>query len=258
MLIIQRTLNRVKPYLNTLTAQQYDFYKSAEAPSSRTLENRSGKSWNQILYEIGLPIPPDRQALARASNKLHLIEKEIINRLGVGWNESTFYVKKKVFKPDSSYIDKVYHGDKQLLILDVKLCICSSYITIYKYLPIFQEHTRQKQLTFFTDWIGDIPDVETITTDNEGQQSFFGNNNILYIAYLTGKPIKNIAAGGHIIINSDRKRKRLPGDMEVRFINFMDIAKLYCQISDIAFDAWKVQDLLDEAQGIKEEITGIR
>ena len=230
---IRRTFQQVKPYLPTLSPSQYNFYKAMHLPTAQTIMQKMSKPWNKILQDIGLPCPLDRDTLSRLSNSLHLLEKKLVKTLGLGWDETTFSIKNhKKLRPDSFYLERAYLQNRQILVLDVKLSLCSSIITIYKYLPIFENPPIPTQMTFFSDWVQEDADkTEGIHIEKDG--GGFCVNNFLYICYLVGVPQKDLAPGSEISFGrvSILKKKKLPPNMQVNFLPFQNLPELYSQIA---------------------------
>ncbi|MCK4517241.1 hypothetical protein KAT92_00560 [Candidatus Babeliales bacterium] len=148
--------------------------------------------------------------------------------------------------------------DNQHLVLDVKLSICSSPITIYKYLPIFENTLAPRQLTFFPEWISEdtLEEVPGLRSDEDGQLNLFSINNILYICYLIGKPQKNYLPGSEIACGpvSFQKKKKIPHNMEIRFLEFHNLPELYCRVAGIEYDEALVAHFLDTAERIKQVV----
>ena len=256
---ILRTFQQVKPYLPTLSPAQYNWYKSPAMPPAQTIMAKTGKPWCKILKTIGLPEPLDRDTLSRLSQSLHLLEKRIVATLGLGWDETTFTIKDhKQMRPDSFCLDRAYLQDHQMLILDVKLSVCSSLITIYKYLPIFEHPPCPNQMTFFPTWLTDTNAADRPPA-TPGQLEFFWENNVLYICYLVGKPQKDLPPGSEISLGrvAVEKKKKLPKDMEVKFIEFKHLPQLYSHLAGIECDEEKVAPILKTAEQIKEIVLAL-
>ena len=180
---------------------QYNHYKSPNQPTAGAIVRKTGKSWSQILESIGLPLPLDRDTLSRLSQSLHLLEKKLVRALGIGWQETAFLVAgHHKLRPDSFYLERAYLQSRQLLILDVKLSACSAPLTIYKYLPIFEDPPIPSQATFFPTWIPEEKEKAEpgIRIDERGQIGLFAENNVLYICYLMGVPPKDLLPGSKI------------------------------------------------------------
>jgi hypothetical protein len=123
---ILRTYEQVKPYLPTLSPANYNFYKGSTLPPAHGIMAKTGKPWSEILKLLGLPEPLDRDTLSRLSNALHLLEKRIVETLGLGWDETTFTIKDhRKMRPDSFCLERAYLQNHQMLILDVKLSVCN-------------------------------------------------------------------------------------------------------------------------------------
>lgn len=253
---ILRTFQQVKPYLPTLSPFQYNYYKAMYLPTAQTVMQKLRKSWNEILRDIGLSSPLDRDTLSTLSRSLHLLEKKLVRTLGLGWNETTFTIKKHKLKPDSFYLERAYLQNRQILLLDVKLSLCSSIITIYKYLPIFENPPVPTQMTFFSDWVPeDIGKTELgISKEQDGQLGLFCENNFLYISYLVGVPQKNLLPGSEISFGrvSILKKKKIPPNMEVKFLEFKDLPELYSKIAGISYKEEDIQPILEIAEEIKK------
>ncbi len=252
------TFQQVKPYLPTLSPFQYNYYKAMHLHTAQTIMQKMGKPWNKILQDIGLPCPLDRDTLSTLSRSLHLLEKNLVRALGLGWNETTFTIKNHKLKPDSFYLERAYLQNRQILLLDVKLSLCSSIITIYKYLPIFENPPVPKQMTFFSDWVPeDIGKTEPgISKEQDGQLGLFCENNFLYISYLVGVPQKNLLPGSEISFGrvSILKKKKLPLNMEVKFLEFKDLPKLYSHIAGVSYKEDDIQPILETAEEIKQVV----
>lgn len=259
---ILRTFQQVKVYLPTISPSQYNFYKDTAMPPAKAIMEKTGKTWPEILKMLGLPEPFDRDTLSRLSNSLHLLEKRIVGRLGLGWDEKTFTIRNhKKMRPDSFCLERAYLQNHQMLLLDVKLSVCSSIITIYKYLPIFETPPVPNQMTFFSAWLPDaaISEEPGVSVDKDGQMVLFGENNILYICYLVGKPQPNLLPGSEISVGrvSAEKKKKLPKNMEVKFLEFRDLPRLYSQLAGIEYDEEKVAPILKTAEKIKEIVLAL-
>jgi hypothetical protein len=113
-------------------------------------------------------------------------------------------------------------------------------------------------LTFFPSWLPDTTDVEQqIYAD--GQMGLFWENNVLYICYLLGKPQKNLLPGSEICFrrpHSDKKKK-LPDNMEIRFIEFSKLPETYCHLAGIEYHPDTVEPMLHTAQKIKEVVLSL-
>lgn len=258
---IIKIMQKVQPYFPTISPSQYNYYKEPSMSPAKTIMQKLGKSWNDILSSCGLPAPLDRDTLSRLSNALHLLEKQIIRTLKLGWAEKSYIISKKKMRPDSSNVERMYLREHQLLVLDVKLCVCSSPITIYKYLPIFEHPPVPNQITFFPVWMAEdiLGDEPGSPVDNEGQLKFFGVNNILYICYLIGKPQKNFLPGSEIACGraSFLKKKRIPLNMEIRFLEFRDLPALYSRIAGIENNGRDIAPIMGMAERIREVILGL-
>jgi hypothetical protein len=187
------TLQKVKPYLATLNPAAYNYYKDANMPPALAIMNSVGKSWPDILKYLGMPASLDRDTLSRLSCSLHLLEKQIVKIFGLGWEEKSFAITgNKKLRPDSFDVERAYIQNNRLYILDVKLSICSAAIAIYKYLPIFEKSPIANQMSFFSEWLSEdsLNDEVGLEYGKDGQLGLFGEHNILYIAYLIGKPQK--------------------------------------------------------------------
>lgn len=189
---VKETHQKVKDILPTLTANQYDYYKKDKMPVSKTIMKKTDNSWNEILKTLDLPYPLDRGILASLSHSLHILEKKMKDTLGIGWNEKSFRLAGRRYRPDSYYSERTLVNDGRFFVLDVKLCISAAPITIYKYLPLFKNDSfiaNKGQSTFFEDWLPtEAIEKPFIHYDEDGQTSMVLQNNILYIAYLIGKP----------------------------------------------------------------------
>jgi hypothetical protein len=53
---------------------------------------------------------------------------------------------------------------------------------------------------------------------------------------------------------STLKKKKLPINMEVRFIEFKKLQELYCQIAGIPYNQDAVRHILDTAENIKQVV----
>lgn len=251
---ILRTFQQVKPYLPTLSPSQYNYYKAMHLPTAQTIMKKLGKSWDAILQDISLPSPLDRDTLSTLSRSLHLLEKNLVRTLGLGWNETTFTIKNHKLKPDSFYLERAYLQNTQLLVLDVKLSLCSSLITIYHYLPIFENPPVPKQMTFFSDWVPEDATESGIRTEKDSGS--FCVNNFLYICYLVGVPQKDLIPGSEISFGrvSILKKKKLPANMEVKFLPFKELPKLYSKISGSSYKEADIQLILETAEEIKQVV----
>lgn len=254
---VHETYKKVKDALPTLTATQYDYYKDINMPVARTIMNRTGKTWNEILQDIQLPKPLSRNTLARLSDSLHFLEKMMKEQLAIGWQEKSFEIKGKRFRPDSSFMERMLVNDGRLFILDVKLCVSSSTFVIYKYLPLFQDENfiiaEQEQITFFSDWL--MPEAiekPFVHYDNEGQTSMALKNNILYISYLVGKPKPDVFPSSTISGKYSEKKRKIPDNMEIRYVDFFDLPFLYADLANIDYDLKKMKSILKIASDIKE------
>jgi hypothetical protein len=237
--------------LQTITPSIYNRYKSPDMPHSSTIIRKTGKSWNQILQELGIMLVPSRNQLAKISASLHLLEKKIIQILKIGWQEIPFSVfapnkKRRTMRPDSCCTERLYLQNNRLLLVDVKLSVLSGIITIYKYLPLFlsppQKLSLTTQLTFFPTWLPEEAlNLEPYgKSPQDGQEEMFRENNILYICYLVGEKINDILPGSCItdaIKGKSRKwkmnkvTKKLPENMEVRFVPFSSLPEIYARIA---------------------------
>ncbi|WP_372371422.1 hypothetical protein [Candidatus Uabimicrobium sp. HlEnr_7] len=240
----------------TITANQYDYYRDVDMPVSQTLIRRSGKKWSEILSEVNLPQPLDRYTLAMFSRSLHLLEKKIKDIFAVGWQEKSFKVSGKTLRPDSFYLERSLIENGRFFLLDIKLCVSAAPITIYKYLPLFSENLSadsDHQVTFFDDW---LPEAATqkpfLHYDEDGQANMALKNNVLYICYLLGKPKKDIIPLS--VIASRKSSKKIPRNMEVRYIDFLELSKFYCDLANIKYEAEKVKAINKWAKEIKNLI----
>jgi hypothetical protein len=256
---ILRTFQQVKPYLPTLSPAQYNLLKLPTMPPAQAIMAKTGQPWSEILKTIGLPEPLDRDTLSRLSCSLHLLEKRIVESLGLGWDEKTFTVRNhKKMRPDSFCLERAYLQNHQILVLDVKLSISSSNITVYKYLPIFEHPPYPNQMTFFPTWIADTQAIDR-PASVVGQQEFFWENNVLYICYLVGKPQQDLSPGSEISLGrvAVEKKKKLPQDMEVKFIEFKQLPQLYSHLAGTECDEGKIAPILKIAERIKEIVLAL-
>ncbi len=232
--------------ITTLTPSLYNDHRKREAPRSHTLMKKLGKTWNEILQDADLPPVSSRKTLAYLSNALHLLEKRIIDRLHLSWSEKNIPAptksRQKILRPDSLCMDSFYSANAPLLILDVKLSITSSPQAVYKYLSLFEEGiqdtTLAQQTTFFNEW-----DSRTVNVEAEqfiyqdGQMGLFYENNILFICYLIGWKKDTLLPGREVSLLRDTKsiksknKRKLPHNMEVRFVEFKNLPKLYTDIA---------------------------
>ena len=129
-----------------------------------------------------------------------------------------------------------------MLLLDVKLSISSANITIYKYLPIFEHPPCPNQMTFFPGWLANSQS-DDLQPSATGQIEFFWENNALYICYLVGKPQKDLPPGSEISLGrvALEKKKKLPHDMEVKFIEFKALPQRYSQLAGIELESWWIE-----------------
>ena len=259
---IKRVLQNLQSELNseirTLTSTMYNFYKNANMPRADTLTKRADKSWAELMTHLNLPKPLSRNTLSRLSNALHLLEKRIVTELKLSWNEynipTTNGSKLKIVRPDALNMESVYLRNGRLLALDVKLSVASSMIMIYKYLSLFEKGLQPSlaaQKTFFPEWLPKdavkVNQFQHIYKD--GQLGLFFDNNILFICYLIGTAQKNLQPGDEItrVYNNTRtkkcKKKRLPMDMEIRFVEFNKLPALYAEIAGIDYDKEKQQQI---------------
>ena len=259
---IKETHQKIKDILPTLTANQYDYYKKDKMPVSKTIMVQTNKSWNEVLDTLGLPHPLDRGTLARLSHSLHLLEKKIKDTFDIGWNEKSFQLAGRGFRPDSYYSERTLANDGRFFVLDVKLCISAAPITIYKYLPLFKDDSfiaNKGQSTFFENWLpAEATEKPFIHYDEEGQTSMVLQNNILYIAYLIGKPRSDVIPCSTIRGKRSAKKKKLPENMEVRYIDFFELPQLYCELAGLSCDAQQVAWILEWAQFIKDTVVGLK
>jgi hypothetical protein len=218
------------------------------------------KSWDEILRYLAMPTSLDRDTLSRLSCSLHLLQKKIVKILGLaGWQEKSFYLGgNKKLRPDSFDVERAYIQNNKLYILETKLSVYSAPIAIYKYLPIFEHLPVAHQMTFFSNWLPDdsLDDETDLEQSHDGQLELFGEHNILYIAYLIGKPQKNLLPGSEISLGrvAAQKKKKLPCNMEVRFIEFHKLPALYCQLGGIKYDEKLVAPIMETAERIKEVV----
>ena len=250
VLNVYRPLRQVT---GTITANQYDYYRTLEMPVSQTLIKRSGKKWNEILDEINLPHPLDRYTLAMFSRSLHLLEKKIKNIFMIGWQEKSFKVAGKTLRPDSFYVERSLIQNGRFFLLDIKLCVSAAPIAIYKYLPLFESDffsKEQSQITFFDTWLPEeAVEKPFLHYDEDGQANMALKNNVLYICYLLGKPKNDIVPLS--IIASRKSSKKIPRNMEVRYVNFLELPRFYCDLANIDYDEDKVKVINDWARTIK-------
>ena len=256
---ILRTFQKVQPYLATLSPATYNYYKAANLPPAQAIMAAVAKSWPDILAYLGLPAPLDRDTLSRLSCALHLLEKQIVTTFGLAWQEKSFAMTgKKQLRPDAFDVERAYIQDNRIFILDVKLSLCSAPLVIYKYLPIFEQSPSANQMTFFSDWLSEaaLNDEIGLEYHADGQLELFGEHNILYIAYLIGKPQKHILPGTKISLGrvAAAKKKKLPRNMEVRFIEFQKLPALYCQLGGVDYVAALVAPILALAERIKDVV----
>lgn len=258
---VLKTQKTVADVLPTLTANQYDYYKTDDMPVSKTIINRTGCTWNEVLNQVGLPCPLDRQTLAKLSNFLHRIEKNLKEVMGIGWVEKTFRLEGKILRPDSYFVERELVDDERFFILDVKLCISAAPITIYKYLPLFENRQKSKsmrQTTFFEEWLPQrCTEKPLVHYDKDGQSDLAIINNVLYISYLIGKPRSDILPSSTIRGKNTSTKKKLPHNMEVRYIDFTKLPSLYCDLAGIKFESNKVDHLMRCAKEIKDIITSL-
>jgi hypothetical protein len=257
---IKRVFQKLRQHfgneLRTLTSAQYDYHRESDMPPAQALMKRARKSWAEILNLLDLAPALNRLILSRLSNSLHLLEKMVVEKLGVWWAEKNLPIlyptqdnhpRYKTMRPDSLYLERIYVKNNRLLVLDVKLSLQSAGITIYKYLPIFVNGLARipqfSQLTFFPQWLSENAIEPGYRPD--GQMALFYENNILYICYLIGKPVGVLLPGTEIsaIKREFRGRtvhkkgkKRLPLDMEVRFIEFDRLPGLYSRLAGMPYN----------------------
>jgi hypothetical protein len=119
------------------------------------------------------------------------------------------------------------------------------------------------QKTFFPSWLPEeaLNLEPTQQAFISGQTDLFLQNDILYIAYLIGERKADLLPGTEIRCWDRRKHKKskksfisLPTNLEVRFIPFCELPKLYCLIGgiDLASVSKKVQPILEAAEIIKK------
>jgi hypothetical protein len=258
---VVRTCHEVRAYFPTLSPSQYNYNKMAHLPSAQTIMAQTELSWDEILRLLGLPRPLDRDTLSRLSQSLHLLEKQIVHALGLSaiWYEHSFAISShQKLRPDSFYVERAYVHNNQMVLLDVKLSICSSSIAIYHYLPIFEMPPMPCQLTFFPSWLQDTG-TEEQQVYADGQMGLFWENNVLYICYLLGKPQKDLLPGSEICFRRERsdKKKKLPDNMEIRFIEFSKLPELYCHFAGIEYQPETVAPMLHMAEKIKEVVLSL-
>ncbi len=232
--------------ITTLTPSLYNDHRKRGAPRSHTLMKKLGKSWNEILQDAELPPVSSRRTLAHLSNALHILEKRIIDRLHLSWSEKNIPAptksRQKILRPDSLCMDSLYSANAPLLILDVKLSITSSPQAVYKYLSLFEEGIQDtnlaQQTTFFSEWDDRTVNVETEQfVYQDGQMGLFYENNILFICYLIGWKKATLLPGRDVAQLTETKprkaknKRKLPWNMEVRFVEFKDLPKLYTHIA---------------------------
>ena len=256
---ILRTFQKVQPYLTTLSPATYNYYKDANMPPAQAIMKAVAKSWHDILGYLGMSTPLDRDTLSRLSCSLHLLEKRIVETFGLAWQERSFAMTgKKKLRPDAFDVERSYIQNNRLFILDVKLSLCSAPIAIYKYLPIFEKSPIANQMSFFADWLSEaaLNDELGLESHADGQLELFGKHNILYIAYLIGKPQKPIQPGTEISLGrvAVEKKKKLPHNMEVRFIEFRELPALYCQLGGVSYDEPLVAPIVALAERIKDVV----
>ncbi len=268
--IFLRVRQRLQQKITTLTPALYNHHRDGEMPSAEMIVKKSGLSWNQVLSLLSLSPALAKNTLARLSNTLQLLEKRILRKLRLGWDEKSVLVSKssKKMRPDSLCMEEIYLHNQRILALDVKLSLTSAPITIYKYLPIFEQGLREQtalthQQTFFPEWLPkNAVNVELVQhVYDDGQLGLYFENNILYICYLIGWQTKNLMPGAEVLSlqnpegSKKNGRKKLPSDMEVRFIPFAKLPKLYCEIAGITYTPEiqkEMQALLDIADVIKK------
>jgi hypothetical protein len=199
-----------------------------------------------------------RNVLAPLSNSLHLLQKRIVNELPLGWEEFSLIApdgsRCRNFRPDSLCMDSLYLPGDRIVVLDVKLSVESGIKTIYRYLPMFEEGLQTpltEQSTFFPQWLPNsaVNIEQHVLVD--GQISMFCENHVLYICYLLGDNVRDLAPGSSI--GKKHGEKSLLDNLEVRFIHFSRLPKLYCDIAGIDYTsemAVKMQPILDLANYI--------
>lgn len=256
---ILRTFQKVRPYLATLSPATYNYYKAATMPPAQTIMKVVAQSWLDILAYLEMPAPLDRDTLSRLSCSLHLLEKQIVKTFGLAWQEKSFAMTgKKKLRPDAFDVERSYIQHNRLFILDVKLSLCSAPIVIYKYLPIFEKSAIANQMTFFPNWLSEaaLNDELGLEYEKDGQLELFSEHNILYIAYLIGKPQKNLLPGSEISLGrvAVEKKKKLPSNMEVRFIEFRELPALYCLLGGVNYDEPMVAPIMALAERIKDVV----
>jgi hypothetical protein len=62
---------------------------------------------------VNSKIPLSRQILSVLGNTLHLLQKEIVNFIGVGWEAQSYFATSKELRPDSTYMEKFYLNRKR-------------------------------------------------------------------------------------------------------------------------------------------------
>lgn len=252
----------------TLTPSEFDHYRLENSPTAQTIMKKLRTSWKEILELCQVPVPLDRKTRANLSRSLHLLEKRVINSLNLGWEEKALPIKIKSknrkMRPDSTCTEILYFEENLLLVLDVKLSSLSAIKTVYKYLPIFEQNIEDltalsSQITFFPEWIDSPPSIKQV--DRNGQLNLFQNNNVLYICHLDGPRYSNLFPGDEISTigaknqYKRKKKKKLPSNMEVRFLPFEELPSLYCKIAGYDFDSnlqRKIYPLLEIAGFLKK------
>jgi hypothetical protein len=241
---------------STITRTEYDSNRDKGMSSSATLVKQM--SWESILAHLELAPNLSRNTRATLSNSLHLLQKRIVNELSLGWEEFSLIAPNssqcRNFRPDSLCMDSLYLPGDRMVVLDVKLSAESGIKTIYRYLPMFEEGLQTpltEQATFFPQWLPNnaVNIEQQVLVD--GQMSMFWENHVLYICYLLGDNVRDLAPGS--IIGKKYGEKRLLDNLEVRFIHFSNLPKLYCDIAGIDYTsemAAKMQPVLDLANYI--------
>lgn len=112
------------------------------------------------------------------------------------------------------------------------------------------------QKTFFSDW---LPKEAAMTEPGyqiqpNGQIELSWENNLLYICYLIGGPQKDLLPCSEISFGrvDRKKKKKLPSNMEIRFVPFIRLPELYCQIAGIPYNHEIVEPILQMAEEIKQ------
>lgn len=264
------SVGKIYPNIKTFSPSFYDYYRSQDMPLARTLVKKADIPWREILVKMGKRPNLDRITLSLISNILHLLAKKILLELKLGWDEVNVVApdrtKSKILRPDAICLEGLYLHKDTIAILDVKLSIMSGLNAIYKYVPLFEQGIKDESYTtqqnFFEKWLPeDAVNVALMQHEfDDGQLGLYFENHILYISYLIGTPIKNLFPNNKISETFSKNnyrmknKKKLPKNMEVRFISFFELPKLYCEIGGLNYLEYEanIKSSLTIAQFLKD------